>query len=281
MNAAQSIVLAAVLSAVGTVPCAGQASSNRLDTPGRIAAYVNDNPENADLSLIWRTLGVEVTDQAASRCGCRADDCPGICQAAVFDVGRESPGSWRRILRICYAGGADCRYIVFTRVREWRVAGLIESLDNQYRPPEHRLVSSGARYWLVINQLSGRGTGFLNYSELWYDLMQSNLPVVLAYPVSGHSVQGLRSRDYEFTSTVSLNRNHPLSILVSYRVREAPQKSGSRNINWGANKSFRVWYESDRQGRFRLRESRSVLPDEADAVYFLTENARHTLGSVR
>ena len=281
MNAAQSLVLAAVLSAVRTVPSAGQASMNRLDTPHKIAAYVNDNPQDADLSLIWKTLGVETTGQAASRCGCRSDDCPGTCQAAVFDVGRESPGSWRRILRICYAGGADCRYFVFTRVREWRVAGLIESLDNQYRPPEHRVVSSERRHWLVIRQLSGRGTGFLNYSELWYDLMKPNMPIVLAYPVSGHSVQGVRSRDYEFTSTVSLNRDHPLSILVRYRVRQLPQKAGSRSIDSGADKSFRVWYDWDGQGRFRLRGSRSVLPDESDAVYFLTEKARHTEGSVR
>jgi len=272
-------VLAAVLSAVATVPSAGQASKNRLATTRQIAAYVNDNPQDADLSLIWKTLGVEITGQAGNRCGCGSDDCPGTCEAAVFDVGRESPGSWRRILRICYAGGADCRYIVFTRERGWRVAGLIESLDNQYRPPEHRLVSSEGRCWLAIKQLSGRGTGFLSYSELWYDLMKSNLPVVLAYPVSGHSVQGVRSQDYEFTSTLSLNRESPLSILVRYRVRELPQKFGSGSIDWGADKSFRVWYEWD-AGRFRLRGSRSVLPDESDAVYFLTEKARHTESSV-
>src|SRR5688572_29590738 len=211
MNAAQSIT-AALLLTVSAVPSAGQASKNRLDSPGKIAAYVNDNTQDADLSLIWKRLRLAVTGQAPDRCGCRSDECPGTCRATVFDVGRDAQQSRRSVLRICYAGGADCRYIVFKKEQQWRVVGLIESLHNQYRPPEHRFVTSKEGCWFAIKQLSGRGTGFLSYSEFWYDLSKSNLPVVLDYPVSGTSVQGDRSRDYEFTSTVSLNRLHPVSI---------------------------------------------------------------------
>src|SRR5688572_13069730 len=96
MNAAQSIT-AALLLTVSAVPSAGQASKNRLDSPGKIAAYVNDNTQDADLSLIWKRLRLAVTGQAPDRCGCRSDECPGTCRATVFDVGRDAQQSRRSV----------------------------------------------------------------------------------------------------------------------------------------------------------------------------------------
>src|SRR6266571_5642807 len=162
-------------------------SSSRFESPYDVQRYINQHNSEADLNEIWSVFGIPTETDKPGRCGCRGYDCPGNCQAEIINGPVNDSDSSYVILRVCYAGGADCWYLAFRKEQQWRYVGITESLNNQYESPQHRLEESQSKKWLVIKELWSRGTGFLQYGERWYELSDAGVREVLSYPVSGHS----------------------------------------------------------------------------------------------
>lgn len=210
-----------------TVKQRSQGSEERVPSdPFGLQKYITKYADSADLDLVWKALHVDSSIPSPGRCGCKGYDCNGTCDA------RFVPGSGRyRILRISYAGEADCWYLVFSRYRaEWRLLGTVSTLDNRYRPPRERIEQIGRREFLVINELWGRGTGVLGYGERWYLLHNGRPTNALAYPVMGHNVQG-GTGDYQYSSKLSFSRSDNL-VRIEYKIFTQPVFRQPNRLFW-------------------------------------------------
>lgn len=245
----------------------------RLASPHEIARYINEHNDGANLNDLWARFGVETEFDKPGRCGCRESDCPGSCRAEVIQTDRDKEHDDLLILRISYAGDAYCWFLVFEKKSDWRFAGVVESLENQYKPAEHRIVKHDSQRWLVITELCGRGTGFVNYVERWHQLTNVGPKEVLSYGVSGHSVQGENS-DYEFSSKVFEQEDDgKYRIEVHYVVLREPVRRPE--FGWAAShkhKAAFVWDSVSEQ--FILDSSRSSLPESQESPIIRNINRR-------
>src|SRR5262249_53485061 len=117
--------------------------------------------------------------------------------AELFSDGALGKNAGKLILKISANGGADRRYLVFSRdlsyrqgkVR-WRFWGSIDVLDNKYEGSPHqsyhRMVNSGKHTWLVLRALGASGTGVYQIDEAWYEIAQVPPKKVLEYPIRGY-----------------------------------------------------------------------------------------------
>jgi hypothetical protein len=247
-------------------PAIGE-SSARFDSPYDIEQYINQHNDDADLSEIWSRFGIPTEPGKPGRCGCRGYDCPGNCNAEIIDVSVSNGKSDYVILRVCYGGEADCWYLGFKKEREWKYVGIAVSSNNQYQPPQHRIVKHKSERWLVIRELWRRGTGFLQYGERWCELSDNGPREVLSYPVSGHSAQG-DPEDYEFKSEVwNLDEQPTFQIDIHYTVLS--DGSDANEIQGLKSHQLDLLFEWDVAAkRFVLNESKSKPPkSENDPIF--------------
>ena len=174
------------------------------------------------------------------------------------------------ILKITIADAA--RYLLFRSIEKypgfsedkWTFIGYVDSLYQQYAPPEQRIINGNNRTYLVVRELWGRGTGVGLYGERWYELTENQPKEVLSYPVKGHDVQG-RAYDRAFESEVSqrlMNGSYVVEVQFS--------------IFYGAEKESAVL--SKKQKACYIRDSQTkksglnktcsnVSEEEFEAVY--------------
>jgi hypothetical protein len=239
-------------------------SLTRLVSPHQIARYINEHNDEANLNDLWAKFGVETEFGKPGKCGCRGFDCPGQCRAEVIQTDPDKEHDELLILRVSYAGDAYCWFLVFEKKSDWRVVGVVESLENQYKPPEHRIVKHGRQRWLVITELCGRGTGFVNYVERWHQLTGVVPKEVLSYGVSGHSVQGETS-DYEFISRVFEQEDEgKYRIEIKYVLLREPVTRPE--FRWTSTHRYRASFVWDSVAeQFVLDSARSSLPESEES----------------
>ena len=232
-----------------------------LESPYEIAAYINDHNDEANLNELWEKFRIETDYGKPGRCGCRGYDCPGTCQAqAIAANANEKSGSYV-LLRICYAGESDCWFLIFKKESEWNYIGIIESVENQYEPPKHQIIHFQDDLFLTIKELTGRGTGFLDYSEFWYKIGDKPPDLVLSYPVSGHSVQG-KDNDYEYKSKSHItDANEHFSVNLEYTVLKDAAAYNPK-LRWRFSNKYPVHFIWDSESkRFIYDNSTSRLPE--------------------
>ncbi|MCP4373584.1 MAG: hypothetical protein GY797_36590 [Deltaproteobacteria bacterium] len=82
----------------------------------------------------------------------------------------------------------DWQYLLFRKDEiEWKALGNIDLAMQKYSvEPSYRVIASNQQdIWLVVRSLTGSGTGFSLYEEIWYRLTGEELEEVLRYPVGG------------------------------------------------------------------------------------------------
>ena len=241
-------------------------SLKTLSSPYDIARYINQHNDEADLDEIWDKYGISADGGKPGRCGCRGYDCPGTCKTEAINIGLGKGEVHYAILRICYAGGMDCWFLLFKKEERWLYVGVAESVDNKYDPVEYRVVNYGNDHWLVIKAGSG-GTGFLAYDERWFHVSDQGLKEVLSYPVSGHSVEGDRD-DYEIKSTVrNIRHSRGYSAVVEYRILKNHVDKPS--FHWIETQEQKVSFDWDKRSkRFVFNKMESELQrSEANPIY--------------
>jgi hypothetical protein len=241
---------------------------DNLRSPYEIEKYINEHNGEFSLRGIWDKFEISDTYLNAINCGDYNINCR--CKTEIIKIDMPGNSNPYVILRICYAGETDCGYFLFKKESDWNYLGLAESVLNQYKPPQHKIVKSGNTLWLVIRELWGRGTGFLQYGERWYALNDTGVKEVLSYPVSGHSVQGV-AEDYRFQSRVIHKaEQHPFALTISYtelgnaKYRNDRQWLESRP-RWRSSDKyiFRFIWDGATE-KFVIDEKNSVLPKSKD-----------------
>jgi len=233
--------------------------STRFPSPYDIERYINQHDDEANLNEIWDRFGIPTEQGKPGRCGCRSYDCPGNCRAEIINASVNGSNARYVILRICYAGETDCWFLAFKKEQQWKYVWIIESLNNQYEPPQHRIEKYQSEQWLVIKELWGRGTGFLQYGERWFGLSDAGLREALSYPVSGYSVQG-DAEDYEFKAKVS-NQSDQRGFAIDARYTVFTESHHSAEMRWLSSRKHELRFAWDAAAkRFVLDESKSKLP---------------------
>lgn len=158
-------------------------------SPYDIKSYVWDiklesmrnNGSELDISELWRRLEIK-SDVFNS--------CTGYCDAETHSV--ELDGKPDEEVLLVISDRDRYRYLVFKQSdnspsssRSWRLIFYVDSLYQHYQPPQHRIVTDTKASWLVIRQLTDRGTGISRYEEAWYNTHQRQGELVLTYAVGG------------------------------------------------------------------------------------------------
>jgi len=181
---------------------------NQLEPPSLspydIGSFINAQP-GSDLTNIWQGLGIrklniggnEKPDANESKF---LTQC-GNCQAESFEYELDGEGGSEVLLRIEDRLKEECRYLVFKWVgegmNEWRLLGHIDHDFGRYRMPQHLVLLSGGRPWLVIQGQGASGSGVALYFDRVFLITRNRLAEVISYNSEGHQ------SDFEYTKEFS------------------------------------------------------------------------------
>jgi hypothetical protein len=227
--------------------------------------WLIDINEEIDLKRIWRLLKVEISDDAPYKC---RDD----CSAETFDIEVEGNQRGRTVaLKVSFGSSGFYQYLLFKKVssdtarEHWSFIGNINSTDQLYGPPQHRIESGDNRTWFVIREQWGRAKEAAAIGEVWYEIKETEIRRVLSYPVEGRNTpcQKRVGRSYK-----SLPLRHGLEngaytiwvkLLATYSISECDKISDSHPLFTKEKKAFYVW-DSEKE-RFTLDKSRSDITE--------------------
>lgn len=231
-------------------------------SPHEIESHLMENRE-IDLRELWSLLKLKHDTDFPERCGNRY----GLCKTEKIVVGESGDDVF---LKLTIADAS--RYLLFRRIEKypvfsedkWEFIGYVDSLYQQYSPPEQRIINGDNRTYLVVRELWGRGTGVGLYGERWYELTRNPPKEVLSYPVEGHDVQG-HAFDRVFESEVSqrlVNRSHVVELQFSTFY-------GAEKESAVFSKKHKACFVRDSDAeRFILSKACSnVSEEELEAVY--------------
>lgn len=237
-------------------------------SPYDIARYINEN-ENADIRQIWRWLGLNITSTDLSY------KCNGNCEADTFVINYW--GGKAIAAKISYTGGDYYQYLIFKNARPgentWRFLGHFDSSGQRYGSPEHRVETWHKKSWIVIKELWGRGSGFVLYGEKWYQIDDTAIKKVFAYPASGHVSSYLEKRGRE-TGSMLLDvedSNGTLSIKIQFSVSYNFGDDPVQQLFFKEQHGYFRW--DSKSKKFVFDSSRSqVTESELDKVFGYDES---------
>lgn len=234
-----------------------------MPSPYLIESLIDIN-EEIDLKRIWQMLNIAPPTPGAYRCN-------GDCEAETFDVAVSNEDHQKTVaLRISYEKARFYQYLIFKQTGSsslgegvWKLLGNIDCFDQQDGPPSYRIEQGEGRAWLVIKVLWGQETGRLVYGESWYEVQESALKQVLAYPVEGRDPACLSQprRSYE-----SMLLRHdlengtytiPVQFMIAYEIADCERRDTSLALFAKGAKAYYVWDTGE--GRFILDEKRSDI----------------------
>ncbi|HKY03807.1 MAG TPA: hypothetical protein VJQ56_02900 [Blastocatellia bacterium] len=229
-----------------------------LSSPESIHRYFREN-EQANIVEVWRALGLGLkTDMQYF--------CDGSCETEIIGVdGRNE------ILKISGGPGTYYEYLFFRKTTastgdegEWRFLGSVESPNQQYGPPRHRVVSKDGRTWFVLRGLSGRGTGVGRYKETWHEIGEEAVNEVLGYPVEGHDMpwpDGL-GRQFEATVIKSGLAAGVYRVMINYSVSYMSLNGPGSQLRLFTKQQVGSYVWDSATNRFILDEPGSSLSEE-------------------
>jgi len=254
-------------------------------SPYDIASFITDNPQ-ADLRQIWAQLGIkkpnfgdssdkeEEQNQQTDRFLTKCNNC--AVETFVYDLIGE-PGR-EFLLRVSDRAAESCRYLVFNRLNDrskadWRLLGYIDHGFGRYRMPEHFIVNSGGKNWLVVKVQQGSGSAFAVYWDRLFQVESDSIKEILRVPSEGHLSTSGSYPTNEFTTKIvdcavnnSVTTVH-LEFSVSYSAFTA---SGEEVLLW--NKKQTAFYRRDSTtNQVALDRSNSDLPEEEIAAIYVRD----------
>lgn len=100
---------------------------------------------------------------------------------------------------------------------EWEFLGYVDVTGQKYHSPINpRVVRLGHDTYLLVEQLTGWGTGIQNYADFWYLMTGGSAVVALHYPVRGYVMDSARwlwaEHDAQLISYDSRGSSHAVKI---------------------------------------------------------------------
>jgi hypothetical protein len=132
---------------------------------------------------LWKALGIPELLSDPYKDLARGFDCQADppCEVWSEPVPLPPDGSRGIALRFTRPGYDLNRFLIFRREGAvWRLAGYIDSNFAKYFDPILCAKQLGGRWWLVVQETSGSGTGFLELTQRWFETRDGQLQEVLS-----------------------------------------------------------------------------------------------------
>lgn len=165
-------------------------------------SFINAQP-GSDLTKLWQRLGIRTVNigwnQKPDSTKSNFLTTCGNCQAESFEYELDGEVGSEVLLRIEDQLREECRYLVFkwVGVHEWRLLGHIDHNFGRYRMPQHLVLLSGSKSWLVIQGQGASGTGVALYFDRVFLITRNRLAEVFSYNSEGHQ------SDFDYTKEFS------------------------------------------------------------------------------
>ena len=220
----------------------------------------------ADVSRLWRTLGISGKIRQTSRTGsndtsvtfsCGPDD---LCEGeylwhhqSLLNGDRNGEDA---VIRISPKDGYYNlnRFVVFhLGDTGWRLVDYVDSTDSRYDAADALIVNSGGKRWLVVNSYPRCGTGCsLDHSD-WFELKNGKFRMVLSVPLSGHEGNPNPGRYFESRFVLASRTSTLETLEFVFHVEFRPSLRSSIQMSnlWDDEKLFR-FSRTAGQGEFRF-----------------------------
>lgn len=170
-------------------------------SPYEIKRLVDENHKAAErhqweelpLETIWNQLDVHPPDSDSTIVKCNGD-----CRADVVTLELDGkPGAETMLILDSWD---LCRFLIFKQnltrrglSAQWEFMGYIDA-SSWYVDPQYRVLTAGAKRWLVINENYGHGSGFGAYTDSWYEITENGMTNVLSYQSSLYSATWMNEK---------------------------------------------------------------------------------------
>ena len=227
-------------------------------SPYLIESLIDINDE-LDLKQVWRMLNIELPTDMTYRC-------EGGCEAETFDLTTgNDDGRKTVVLKLSLESHDFYQYLIFrqTGSGEWKLLGSVDCPGQRYGPPAYRIEQGDGRTWLVVRELSGRGTGMVAYEEGWHEVRDAGVKEVLSYPVEGEHqpYQASLGRSYKAVVLRHDLENGvytiPIQFMITYNISTDDAKDTPLSLFARGLKAYYVWNAA--KGEFILDERRSEV----------------------
>ena len=191
-------------------------------SPQDIKFFINQNPQQRLVEL-WELLKLpNPTSGSNDQIG--ADWFPAgcnNCEAEVFEYDLDGEPGNEALLRIADESSRACRYLVFKwNDGSWRVLGHVDFENEKYRMPQHTVVLSEGKTWLVIKGQSASGSGVASYYDSVFLVSPKGLIDAFSY-VSEGSQYGIASdanREFNARILSCAVANNVVTVEIEYSV---------------------------------------------------------------
>lgn len=227
-------------------------------SPYLIESLIDINDE-LDLKQVWRMLNIEPPTDMSYRC-------EGGCEAETFDLATGNEDGGKTVaLRISLESHDFYQYLVFRQAGsgEWKLLGSVDCHGQRYGPPAYRIEQGDGRTWLVVRELTGRGTDMVVYDEGWHEVRDDGVKEVLSYPVEGEHQPYLASLGRSYKAVVLRHDLEngvytiPVQFMITYNISANDAKDTPLSLFARGLKAYYVWNPA--QGEFVLDERRSEV----------------------
>lgn len=177
-------------------------------SPYDIESFVNAHPQAA-LAELWQRLGIHrlnltegwqtYADAAPFLANCNA------CSAQSFEYDLDDESGSEVLLRIEDRLPESCRYLIFKwrgRSGSWRLIGHVDHDFGKYSMPQHLVVLSNGKPWLVVKEQGGSGSGVALYFDRLFLVDCGVLKEVMQYTSEGHQATFTYEPEREFSGRI-------------------------------------------------------------------------------
>jgi hypothetical protein len=242
----------------------------KSNSPYDIQFFIMENPQ-ANLKPLWQSLGIEsryVGERNPDRTGEFMSQCIG-CNVQEFKYDLDNEPGKEILLRIEDYMAQSWRYLLFKETTSseiegrWKFIGHIDYDFGKYREPQHMVVVSGGKTWLLVEGQEGGGIGFNLYTNRFFRVEAERLKEVLRFPSEGFQGPCCGTPVQEFTSRImNCEENQGvMRIEIEYRTKYYSFH------NWQRRQKA-IYITDSARGKLMLNRAESeISQEEIEALY--------------
>lgn len=157
----------------------------KVDSPYDIQLFIQTHPQ-ARLKQFWQQLGI-ASQETDGRYWDTCED----CNAEIYDFDLDDEPGKEVLLRISDTAAFACHYLIFKRddahffKYQWKLLGHIDQTLGRSVLPQHTVVISGGKTWLLIEALTGTGAGYSHSDTRLFKVSRDGVKELLEYPSDG------------------------------------------------------------------------------------------------
>lgn len=223
-----------------------------------------ENKKRVDISALWERIGLDA-DVFTSVSEFEFD------AATVLIDGDNLNDS---VLNVWSGVLAKSRLVLLRRQAvfnlpqdEWKLIGYVDIADQQYGPSEYQIVNGKPMKWLVVKELTGRGTGVSTYEDRWYEIKPGALKSLLNYVSRGHDINNqLGDRTFSAKMTAFNDKEIAVEYTVEWTSIFFEELPDYKDAISQSKKAYYTW--DNLKGQFVYNKSKSEISEqEIEEVY--------------